>query len=118
MQKDQHHQFAPLTLFYHWAIAILMIGAMSFGLYLDWLPNDAPQAAELVYIHKNVGLLILLLALARIVWRYQNGLFQPAAAHKAWEEVLARWVHILLLAATIAMPLSGMMMVLGYACSA
>ena len=106
MQTDLHHKLSPLTLFYHWTIALLMIGAMGFGLYLDWLPNDAPGAAELVYIHKNTGLLILLLAMMRIAWRWRNGLFEPAAPHKSWEVRFARWTHIFLLAATIAMPVS------------
>ena len=116
MQADSYNKLAPLTIFYHWAVALLMICALSFGLYLDSLDN-ATQDPMLVYVHANVGVLIFILALARIFWRYSSGLFQPLGQHKVWEKKSAYWIHLFLLFSTIAMPLSGMMMVLGYGCA-
>lgn len=117
MKRDSYTKLAPLTLFYHWTVGIFMIISLGVGLYLDSIPSTVPGAAELLYIHKNAGLFILLLATARILWRYINGFFQPIGSHKIWETKTAYWIHIFLLVSTIAMPISGMMMVLGYDCS-
>ena len=117
MQNDTHAKLAPLTIFFHWTIAIMVIAALCFGFYIHNLP-PSPDKAPLIFIHKNVGVIIFLLAISRIAWRYRNGFFQPAAPHKPWEEKSARLVHILLLLGTILMPISGMMFTLGYGCPA
>ncbi len=117
MQTDRREKLAPLTLFYHWTIALFMVSAMGFGLYLESLTSGTSYYHLVVTIHKNVGLFIFLLASARIIWRYKNGFFAPVANLKTWEEKVARWTHTFLLVATIAMPISGMMMVLGYGCT-
>ena len=114
--RDLDNQLSPLTLFYHWTIGLLMIGALAFGLYLETLASS-PEKGVLVYIHKNVGLLILLLAISRIMWRWTNGFLTPLGTHKPWQTKTAYWVHVFLLIGTIAMPISGMMMSIGYACS-
>ncbi len=117
MQHDTPTKLAPLTIFFHWTIGLMIIAALSFGFYIQNLPSKDPAKFELLFIHKNVGVIIFLLALARIFWRYTNGFFQPVGEHKAWEKKSARVVHILLLIGTILMPISGMTMTLGYACS-
>ncbi len=117
MQYDTQAKLSPLTLFFHWTIALLVIGALSFGFYIDELPRSA-EKAQLLYIHKNVGVIIFLLAVSRLTWRWTNGFFPPARPLKNWEARSSRFVHILLLIGTVLMPISGMMFTLGYACAA
>jgi cytochrome b561 len=51
----------------------------------------------------------LILIVARVIWRLKNGLPPPVKPMVAWEHRLAKLAHWLLLAGTLAMPLTGMM---------
>lgn len=113
MQRDSYNKLSPLTIFYHWTVGILMIAALSFGTYLESLEK---QSHELIYIHKNVGLAILILAVARLSWRYINGFFHPMHSLKQWEKKSSAYAHYFLLFATLVMPISGMVMSLAYGC--
>ena len=63
--------------------------------------------------HKSVGLMVLLLALLRIAWRWRKGFIQPLTKTPVWQRKIALSVHVFLLMATVFMPLSGVMMTLG-----
>lgn len=117
MQRDSHTKLSPLTLFYHWTIGISMIAALGVGTYIESLKSTDPLRGELIFVHKNVGLAILILAIARISWRYINGFLQPAGASPVWEARSAYWMHVFLLFATLMMPISGIMMTLGFGCT-
>ena len=105
-------QLSKTTVIFHWLIAIAMICSVIFGLYLEGLP-DEPDKVPLISIHKSVGMLILFAASLRILWRMLEGFFPPLSASPVWQERAAKALYIFLLAATIFMPVSGIMMSLG-----
>lgn len=109
---DTNEKFSSLSVLLHWGIAIAFIGMIAFGLYLEDLPRG-PDKSALMPIHFMVGLGILGVALIRFLWRLTQGFPAPAGPMKGWEKALANTVIWGLLAATLLMPLSGMMMVLG-----
>ncbi|MGL6312654.1 cytochrome b [Vibrio sp. WXL103] len=100
------------TVVLHWLVALAFIGVFGLGLYMVDLPRS-PDKFELYAIHKSVGLLILFVAAARIIWRLKEGAIQPASSLPAWQEKLGKAVHGILMLATIAMPLSGILMSIG-----
>ena len=107
---ERQQRYTAVAIALHWAIALLIIGMIAVG----WIMTDmaggpgSPKTA-IIQIHKSIGITILLLTIARIVWRLMN----PPPAEPAmpkWQAMLASSVHILLYALMIIMPLTGWIM--------
>ena len=103
---DTREKFATLTVVLHWAIGLTIIGLIAVGIYMVDLPRGAFKA-WLYGWHKVIGTTVLMLAAARILWRWRNGLPKPAGAHPAWQHRLATVTQVVLLIATVALPVSG-----------
>ncbi len=101
--------YSKTSIALHWIVGLAFIGVFIIGAYLSDLPRG-PEKMELVALHKSFGVLILLIALARVFWRIKEGAIPPASVMPAWQEKVAKAVHGLLLLATLAMPLSGIAM--------
>lgn len=107
-QRQQRYTAVAIAL--HWAIALLIIGMIAVG----WIMGDmaggpgSPKTA-IIQVHKSIGITILLLTIARIVWRLMNPP-PPEPSMPKWQAMLASSVHILLYVLMIAMPLSGWIM--------
>lgn len=94
---------------FHWVVALCVIGLLGLGLYMDSL-DPSPSAFKLYALHKSVGIVVLLLAVLRLVWKLSNPHPQALPTHAAWERFLARLTHVFLYFAIIGMPLSGWVM--------
>jgi len=91
-------------MFLHWAQAIVVI----WLLWLGWTMIDLPKGAErsAAYgLHKSLGILALLMLLARLAWRRRNP--PPAAQGAGWELRLATATHHALYALLLLAPLAG-----------
>lgn len=95
-----------LTIRLHWLVAIVMISIFCAG----QLISNIEMLSFLYPIHKSMGMLALLLILPRVLWRIFEGWPTPAAESSAIQERMSKAVHWTLILATIAMPLSGMLM--------
>ncbi|WP_039850256.1 cytochrome b [Grimontia indica] len=100
------------TRMFHWGVAILFIAVLAFGLYVEDLPRG-PDKGEMIGLHKSFGFLVLLLAAARIVWRFKEGPIPVIPGSPSWQEKAAKAVHHILLLATLLMPISGIAMSVG-----
>lgn len=110
--RDTHKQFTVPTISLHWIIAIGMIVMLAFGLYLENMPRS-PDKGELIGIHKSVGVIILLLAIPRIYWRFLNKFPKPISPLPNWQLKLAAAAHWVLIIGTVLMPISGIIMSVG-----
>jgi cytochrome b561 len=96
---------APAKLL-HWAVALLIVLQIGLG-FAAVLWRLSPLKLELFVWHKSVGLLILVLMLARLAWRLANRTPALPPQTPAWERHAAHASHGLLYALAIALPLSG-----------
>lgn len=103
--KDTRERLSHLTLALHWSIAALIICLMAVGIYMA-----ENKVYSLYPVHKSLGALVFVLALARVLWRLVNGMPQPLTAQRNWQTTLASAVHWVLLIGTVLFPLSGLMM--------
>ena len=110
--KDTFEKFSPLTVGFHWIIAIGMIAMLAFGLYIEDLPRG-PDKFSLLDLHKSFGIVIFVLATARIFWRIKNKFPKPLSEMPSWQEFSAKFAHWFLIIATVMMPISGVMMSAG-----
>ncbi|MGF1766243.1 cytochrome b [Enterovibrio makurazakiensis] len=100
------------TIFFHWLVAISFIAVLAFGLYVEDLPKG-PEKGELIGLHKSFGVLVLVLAASRLLWRFKEGAISSIPGSPRWQEKIAAGVHHLLLLATLLMPISGIAMSIG-----
>lgn len=103
-----------LSLGLHWGVGASVLGLIAFGFWLRTVPGG-PDKTAFVQIHKSVGVLVFAVALARVAWRMREGFPAPAGPHALWERRGAILLHVFLIAATLLMPLSGILRSLAYA---
>ena len=100
-------RYGTVAMTFHWVMAVGILFNIWFGHYVHDMPDEDPDHFALVQLHKSIGLTILALALARLIWR----LFDPPPllpeTMPRWERWLAKLSHILLYGLAILMPLTG-----------
>jgi len=94
---------------FHWAIALLIIANIAIALVTDDWHGPARSAA--IQIHKATGLTILVLSVARLVWRLAHRPPPFPAELRRWEAIVARTAHRLFYVLMVILPLSGWLMV-------
>jgi cytochrome b561 len=92
----------------HWLIAILIMSNMALAFYTAELPR--PQRLPTTMIHAEIGMSVLILSAARIIWRLTHRAPPFAPWLKPWEVRLASGVHASFYALMIAVPLMGWFM--------
>lgn len=97
----------------HWSTALSILCMLAYGFWMQGLPQGSARGTA-IRVHKSVGVVVLALVLARAMWRWREGLPEPAGRHRPWERRAARAMHGALIAATLLMPISGIARSLAY----
>ena len=92
----------------HWLTALLILIQIPLGIYADDLANS-PLKLELFSWHKSFGILILMLAIMRLLWRMAGSIPTLPDANLA-QRRLANLGHSLLYGLMLLLPLSGWLM--------
>ena len=98
----------------HWLIAVVILSMIAIGLYMVQLPKEweLPPGQESVrafwfLLHKSLGITAAALILVRIGWRLTHKAPPLPSYVPKWQQRLSGFVHGLLYALMVAMPLSG-----------
>jgi cytochrome b561 len=102
-------RYSTVAVILHWTIVVLLVWVVLLG----WESEDLRGSAKMVplQLHKPLGILILLLTLARLAWRR---IYTPPPLNpdlKPWERRLAKGVHIGFYVLMLGIPLTGWAMV-------
>lgn len=103
---SRHRAYGPVSISFHWAIAILFLGQILLGFSMERVKSMALQF-ELIQWHKSFGFLILALAVLRLCWRIVAGAPAADASLGRIERLAAATVQGALLALTLIVPLAG-----------
>ena len=102
--------YAPAARAFHWVTVAFVASLVPLGLYMTWRGNatnfDA-LTARLYDMHKLFGFLLLLLVLARLVYRFRNGAPADEPTLEWWQKTAAHLTHWGLYALLLAIPLLG-----------
>lgn len=96
----------------HWITAALLL----LQIYVGWTFHEmerGPARGEWFTWHKTLGALILVLALARLIWRLKHRPPPYPAEMAGWERLAATWSHRAFYVLLIALPLTGLAAVSG-----
>jgi cytochrome b561 len=107
--KNTESTYGIITRVLHALMAVIIIGLLALGLYMTQLPVGALKL-KLYGWHKEFGLLILMLAMLRIVWRVGNLVPLLPATIPAWQKLAAHAVHWAFYAFMFLLPITGWLM--------
>jgi len=99
MLKNTPTQYGSVSRFFHWIIALLIIGMLIFGYLMTGL--------SLLNIHKCIGMFILTLAAVRLIWTLFSTHPKLPENNPKLDTIAARTVQVLLYVCMFGMPLSG-----------
>jgi cytochrome b561 len=91
----------------HWLLAVLVLGQIAFGWYLETVARGTPARSAIVNLHKSTGLTIGLLILFRLYWRLTHPAPPLPAGIPRWERLGAQTSHFALYACMVIMPAAG-----------
>ena len=100
-----HPRYTKVAIWLHWAIGLAVIANIGLAMLTEGLPRETHRAA--MGLHKALGITILVLALARILWRLFHRPPPLPVGTPRWEIWTSRIVHFLFYALLILLPLSG-----------
>jgi cytochrome b561 len=105
LNSKAHYGLGPQLL--HWLTALFVICAWLLGTFLDDLPKGAIRNGAFIG-HMTIGQCIVVLLLARLVWRTANPPPPPEPTRFGWlQQAVAALTHYLLYALLVAVPLLG-----------
>ena len=100
-------RYTDVAIALHWLLAVLILGQIAFGWYLQEIPRGTPPRTIYVNLHKSTGLTIGLLILVRLFWRLTHPAPPLPLSLPAWERRAARASHFALYACMLIMPAAG-----------
>jgi len=104
--KNSSDRYGALSMLLHWVMATMVIGLLALGLYMTSLPDGAPKW-EWYGLHKSIGMLVFVLAIARFWWIHSHTRPGLPENLQPWEKMAARMTHGLFYLAMLMLPVSG-----------
>ncbi|MDF1758659.1 MAG: cytochrome b [Legionellaceae bacterium] len=102
--KNTENNFGLISIMFHWTMAIIIIGLLAVGLFMKHFALDSQK--NLLYgLHKEFGILILILVVFRLIWKLVNT--SPHLSLSKFELIASRVVQFAFYGFMIAMPFSG-----------
>ena len=101
MLKNTNNSYGSVSKFLHWFMGITLICLITIGYFLEDL-----KMPELYKAHKAMGFLMLLLVVARLLWRFGNLTPTYDNSIPKWMAFAGHSLHYVLYALMIVTPLS------------
>ena len=115
--KSNPERYGTVAVLIHWLSAVLILALLGSG-FRAANATDAAINAGFLRFHIPVAILALLLTIIRMWWRFDLKPL-PVQGSPAWQEQIARWVHIAFYVVILGMVASGIgMMILSGAAPA
>lgn len=103
--KSTEHRWGSIARFFHWIMALGIIGAGILGLIMVEMDRGMDKLNAFA-IHKSIGLTVLALLVLRLTWRIfdRKPVDEPMPS---WQRFAAHATHGVLYLFMLAIPLSG-----------
>ena len=112
MLTNTRERYGLIGRYLHWFVFILVAGMLLGGVLISVLPSGGFRAF-VVSVHKSTGVVVLLLMIIRLLWRFYNP--RPRdLGNKPVLNYLALVLHIWLYVLLFLQPLSGILMSQAY----
>jgi cytochrome b561 len=106
MNQTAVTRYSGPAILFHWGSAAIIVALFVIGWQMVRMPLS-PGKMEAYALHKSLGLLILMVAIARIVWQMLRPPPPEPMGTPAWQRRAAHATHAVLYLLMFALPLSG-----------
>ncbi|ARJ67091.1 cytochrome B [Magnetospirillum sp. ME-1] len=93
----------------HWVMAAAILALWVIGHMIDVLPKG-PVRSEVIGLHKAIGVILLVMAVARLAWRLTRPQPPLPATMPAVERLMASAGHVGLYVLMVLIPLDGILL--------
>ncbi|PKG76400.1 cytochrome b [Shewanella sp. Choline-02u-19] len=107
MLLNTKKSYGLVAILFHWLSALAVIGLFAVGFWMVDLTYYSEWYKTAPYLHKSVGLILLLLTLSRIFWRMFTPNPKSLASHKRWERSAGHITHGVLYLLLLVIMVSG-----------
>ena len=105
MNIGNQKRYSIGAMIFHWLIAVLVIVNWRIAESAEHL--SGPEKGAVFANHKALGMLILVLTLGRLAWRFTHPLPSLPNNYAPWERTLARATHVIFYVLLVGLPLGG-----------
>lgn len=105
--RNDRKGYGLVAVFLHWLVAVVVIGQFGLGLWMRSLDYYDTWYRLGPWWHKGIGVTLLGLLLARLLWRWSNPRPAHLPSHKPYERRAAGVAHGLLYLLMFTVMLSG-----------
>ena len=107
MRENTHERWGSVSIGLHWTIAALVL-LVQVPAGITMVAVEPGTVQNVCYnIHKTNGIVIFLLAIVRLGWRFAHPVPGTAPDMPGWQAKLARTTHALLYLVLFLMPITG-----------
>src|SRR3954451_14687060 len=92
MIRNTSNGWGSVSRWLHWILALAILGMIGFGWWMNHIPAR-PDRFFYRSIHADIGYLILLLTVLRLVWRLINPTPAMPAETSRWQKIAAHVSH-------------------------
>jgi cytochrome b561 len=106
MIRNTISSWGSVSRWFHWILAVMIISMLAYG----WWMNHIPARADKVFyrsIHADIGYVVLLLIVVRLIWRSLNPTPALPSDTPRWQRVAAHISHWALYIVTITVAMLG-----------
>lgn len=100
-------KYTSVAMALHWVVAALIVWAFAIGWIMTDIHGITPTKLRYFSWHKWIGVTVLVLAVARLIWRATHQPPALPAGMHSWERLAAHAGHALLYVLMLAIPVSG-----------
>jgi len=100
-------KYTKTAILLHWLIGILIAGAFALGVTMVDIPGLTPTKLKYFSWHKWIGVTVLGLACARLLWCLSHKAPKYPSSMPTWQQKAAHGLHGLLYLLMFAVPVSG-----------
>lgn len=104
------NKFGSLTKILHWSIFLLFVVQYYLVYRREYFPKGSQEKLQYMLLHKSIGVCLLFLALAMIIWHHVGTRPMMPMNMSKFDIFVAKTVHFLLYVSMLVMPLSGIAM--------
>jgi len=109
MLKNTENSYGTIAKLFHWIIAIAIISLITVGFIMSSM-DPSPDKYELYGMHKASGVMVLMLIILRLIWKFTNKAVLPPAGLPKILTLAAKAGHTTLYLFMLMMPISGVLM--------
>ena len=107
MIQNTKTSWGSVSRLFHWGVGLMIIGMLAYGWWMNHMVAD--RAGRLFHrsIHADIGYVLLLLMVIRLIWRSMNPVPALPVGTPRWQRYAAHISHGALYGVTIAVALLG-----------